>query len=275
MIQYKDYVFAESLDQAYELNQKKNNIILAGNGWRKMSDRQYGTAIDLSRLGLDQIEETEEAYIIGCMVTLRQIETHSGLNGFTDGAVKESVRHIVGTQFRNCVTVGGSIFGRYGFSDVLTVFLAMDSYVELYKGGVISLAEFAQMKYDNDILVHLIVKKTPLKMAYTSFRNQSTDFPVLTCAVGLSDGNVKTVIGARPVRAGVVGDPEELLKEILGADGSLDKDATENTEAVKQYAAWAADQFTYGDNLRAGAAYRKHLAAVLVKRNIMKVGELS
>ena len=34
-------------------------------------------------------------------------------------------------------TVGGSIWGRFGFSDVLTVFLAMDSYVELYKGGIV------------------------------------------------------------------------------------------------------------------------------------------
>ena len=32
-------------------------------------------------------------------------------------------------------TVGGSIWGRYGFSDVLTLFLAMDTWVELYKGG--------------------------------------------------------------------------------------------------------------------------------------------
>ena len=55
--------------------------------------------------------------------------------------------------------LGGSIFGRYGFSDVLTVFLAMHSYVELYKGGIVPLQEFAQMKRDNDILVRVIVKR--------------------------------------------------------------------------------------------------------------------
>ena len=48
-------------------------------------------------------------------------------------------------------TIGGSIWGRFGFSDVLTVFLAMDSYVELYKGGIVSMADFVSMKMDNDM----------------------------------------------------------------------------------------------------------------------------
>ena len=55
---------------------------------------------------------------IGCMVTLRQMELHEGLSHYTEGAVKDAFRHIVGVQFRNLATVGGSLFGRFGFSDV-------------------------------------------------------------------------------------------------------------------------------------------------------------
>ena len=55
------------------------------------------------------------------------------MNTYTHDAVKNAVKDIVGVQFRNMATIGGSIWGRFGFSDVLTVFLAMDSYVELYK----------------------------------------------------------------------------------------------------------------------------------------------
>ena len=58
------------------------------------------------------------------MVTLGQLEGHDGLAAFTQGAMKEAVRHIVGTQFRNMATVGGSISGRFGFSDIWTLFLA-------------------------------------------------------------------------------------------------------------------------------------------------------
>ena len=89
----------------------------------------------LSALGLDTIEETDTEIRIGAMATLRDLETNTALNAYTAGAVREAVRHIVGVQFRNCATVGGSIYGRFGFSDVLTLFLALDCEVELYKAG--------------------------------------------------------------------------------------------------------------------------------------------
>ena len=159
MLKIKNYVKAESLAQAYELNQKKNAIVLGGMVWLKMGNRNIVTAIDLSGLGLDSITETDEEFVIGCMTPLHAIETHKALNEYTGGAVRESVRHIVGVQFRNCATVGGSIFGRFGFSDVLTMFLAMDTWVELYDRGRIPLTEFVLTEKDNDILVNVIVKK--------------------------------------------------------------------------------------------------------------------
>ena len=137
MLKIKEYVKAESLEQAYELNQKKTNCVIGGMLWLKMVTRNVQKAIDLSGLGLDQIEEDDEKFSIGAMVTLRQIELHEGLNTWSHGAVKESVTHIVGVQFRNLATVGGSIFGKFGFSDVLSCFLAFDSYVELHHEGII------------------------------------------------------------------------------------------------------------------------------------------
>ena len=73
----------------------------------------------------------------------RQLEQHEGLNAYTNGAIRNAVKDIVGVQFRNMATLGGSIWGRFGFSDVLTVFLAMDCYVELYKGGIVPLEQFS------------------------------------------------------------------------------------------------------------------------------------
>lgn len=116
------------------------------------------------------------------MVTLRQLEQHQGLAAYTHGAMREAVRHIVGVQLRNLATVGGSIYSRFGFSDVLTLFMAMDCSVELYKGGIISLQEYAERPYDRDILVRLIVKKEEAEFFYQSVRNSQTDIPVLTCA---------------------------------------------------------------------------------------------
>ena len=60
MIRIQNYVKAESLEEAYRLNQNKRSRILGGMLWLKQSDIAVHTAIDLSLLGLDRIEETEE-----------------------------------------------------------------------------------------------------------------------------------------------------------------------------------------------------------------------
>ena len=198
MITIQKYVRAQSLEEAYQLNQSKRNRIVGGMMWMRLGRGSVGTAIDLCDLGLDTVEETDEQFTLGAMVSLRQLELHEGLNAYTSGAVRNAVKDIVGVQFRNMATLGGSIWGRFGFSDVLTVFLAMDCYVELYKGGIVPLEEFAARKKDRDILVRLIVKKKPGKFVYTAMRNQRTDFPVIACALSQVDGTCRTVIGARP-----------------------------------------------------------------------------
>ncbi|MDY6111507.1 MAG: FAD binding domain-containing protein, partial [Ellagibacter isourolithinifaciens] len=148
----------QSLEEAWELNQKKRNRVVGGMMWLKMGTHSFGTAIDLCDLGLDAIEETEGEFRIGAMVTLRQMEKHPGLDVYSCGAVKAALCDIVGVQFRNGATLGGSLWRRMGFSDVVAIFLAMDSSVKLFKGGVVPLEEFVRMPYDNDILVRLIVK---------------------------------------------------------------------------------------------------------------------
>ena len=259
MMTIQKYVKAESLQQAYELNQNKRNRILGGMLWLKMSDITVPTAIDLSGLGLDTIEETDESFSIGAMVTLRQLEQHLGLNSYTQNAVEKAVRDIVGVQFRNMATVGGSIFGRFGFSDVLTVFLAFDSYVELYKGGVIPMETFVNMEKDRDILVRVLVKKRPARFTYQTMRNSKTDFPVLACAAARVGEEYRIAIGARPARAMVLRDREGLLS------GGV-------TQATAQaFAEYAAKNVPTGSNIRGSAAYRTHLVRVLTQRALLEL----
>ena len=258
MMTIREYKRAESLEEAWQLNQKKPNRILGGMIWLKMETINVGTAIDLSGLGLDTIEENEEGFSIGAMVTLRQLEQHPGLAAYTHGAMREAVRHIVGVQLRNLATVGGSIYSRFGFSDVLTMFLAMDCDVELYKGGILPLQEYAQRPYDRDILVRLIVKKTPMQLYYQSVRNSQTDIPVLTCAAArMETGDYRIVIGARPLRA---------VRFELPAEPAL---AAEQLAA--QFAEGVKAQIVTGSNMRGSAEYRRHLAGVLTKRAVLEL----
>ena len=260
MLTIKEYVKVKSLEEAFELNQKRSNRIIGGMLWLKMGDRTIQKAIDLSGLGLDKIEETEDAFRIGCMTSLREVEEHPGFAAYTGGAAKEALRHIVGVQFRNLATVGGSIFGRFGFSDVLTLFLALDTYVELHQGGIVPLKDFVSMKKDNDILVRLIVKKRPVKISYQSMRITKTDFPVLCTAVSLMDGVVQVAVGARPGRAVLVKDEQGLLT------GGITRETSE------AFAHFIREQVPTGKNMRAGAEYRSILAEVQVKRALREIG---
>ena len=109
MFYYNQYIRAKSLEEAYELYQKRQNFIVGGMLWTKMKNTTLGTAIDLCELGLDGIEENENEFRIGAYVSLRDIETNESLNKYTDNAFADSVKDIVGVQFRNVATVGGSM----------------------------------------------------------------------------------------------------------------------------------------------------------------------
>lgn len=272
MFYYNQYVRAQSLDEAYELYQKKPNFVLGGMLWLKMKNKTLGTAIDLCDLGLDQIDEDENEFRIGAYATLRQIETHEALNAYTHGAIAESVRHIVGVQFRNVATVGGSIWGRFGFSDVMTIFRALGAKVQLHKAGIMDLDEFAALpRTTRDVLVSVIVPKNAKGVVYLSQRNQSTDFPVLTCAVANRSGRYVAVIGASPYMAEPVWDEDGILDGI--ADAKTDSNAaltdnSENNEKIDKFAEYVAEHIRFGSNIRAGAEYREIICRVLTRRAV-------
>lgn len=272
MFYYNQYVRAQSLDEAYELYQKKPNFVLGGMLWLKMKNKTLGTAIDLCDLGLDQIDEDENEFRIGAYATLRQIETHEALNVYTHGAIAESVRHIVGVQFRNVATVGGSIWGRFGFSDVMTIFRALGAKVQLHKAGIMDLDEFAALpRTTRDVLVSVIVPKNAKGVVYLSQRNQSTDFPVLTCAVANRSGRYVAVIGASPYMAEPVWDEEGILDCLSDAKTDGNAALTDNSESnakIDKFAGYVAEHIRFGSNIRAGAEYREMICRVLTRRAV-------
>ena len=260
MLTIREYIRPQTLDEAYDLCQKKSSVVLGGMLWLRMKNSQVGAAIDLCDLGLDGIEETPEEYRIGAMVTLRRLETHPGLAALTQGAMADSVKQIVGVQFRTLATVGGSLWGRFGFSDVLTLFLALEARVELHHAGAMPLADFLALpRTQRDILVRVCVPRAPRRVVHLSQRNTATDFPVLTCAVARREGETLCVIGARPKPAMVFSDKAGLLKN--GVDAA----------SAAAFARELAARAPLGGNLRAGEEYRRKICEVLVRRALARM----
>ena len=202
VLKFGTYVRVGNAAEAYELLQKnRNNKIVGGGIWMRLGSRRVATAIDLSACGLDQIEETETEFRIGAMCTLRQLERHVELNALVNNVFEFAVHDIVGVQLRNTATVGGSIYGRFGFSDVLAAFLALDSYVELTGAGRVPLAEFVGMGYVRDVIEHVVVVKHDYRASYEAVRKAATDFPSLNVTAAWWDNSWHVTVGARPLRA--------------------------------------------------------------------------
>lgn len=261
MFTLMELVQPTSLEEAYEiLTKRKNNVVIGGSAFLRMGKKRIGTGIDLSALNLNLIEESSDYIEIGAMTTLRDLEVNPILNKYFDGVLPKSVRDIIGIQFRNVVTVGGSVFSRYGFSDLIVGLLALETEVELYNGGRMLLEEFLNKNYEKDILVKLYIKKNNANAVYKCMRNSRSDYPILNISVSKTDNNFKICVGARPQRATVAYKASEFL-----SNNEL------NEENIIKASEIASEELVFGSNMRASKEYRKAVCKSLVKNALMEV----
>ena len=257
MFSLNTYRKPANLADAYALLMAdKANTILGGMLWMKMGRKAYGTGIDLSGLGLDRITERDDFIELGCMTTLRQMEVSPLLKTWFGPLFRQAFAPIVGVQFRNSATLGGSIYPRFGFSDVLTSLMLLGTQVMLFKAGTMDLAAFLTMPQKRDILVSVQLPKVKWETAYQSIRKTATDLPVLSVAVGRSRKKWRITAGARPGRA----------MRVDSVAGGLSEypETAQITEAGRLFA----DEISLGTDSRASSSYRRMLAPVLLERGI-------
>jgi CO/xanthine dehydrogenase FAD-binding subunit len=251
MFTIKQHLMAQSIEEGYEtLVKNRNNLILGGTAFLKLGNKNINIGIDLSNLELDYIREDENNIEIGPMTTFRSIEISDLLKEHFDGIVAKSVEEIVGIQLRSVITAGATAASKYGFSDFITALLSLDTHIELYKGGIMSLEEYlAEEKVPKDILLRIIIKKDGKRAAFKTMRNSKSDYAILNCAVSYLDGEYRVAVGARPGRAVVKTVSEEALV---------------SNEKIEEML----NEMKFGTNMRASGKYREMIAKVLIKRCI-------
>lgn len=256
-----DIVQPTTVEEAYEaLTKRKNNQLIGGSAFLRMGKKRIGTGIELSNLNLDYIKEDDNYIEIGAMTTFRQLETSKELEENFGSIIKDSVANIIGVQFRSIVTIGATVFSKYGFSDLIVALLCLDTEVELCKAGRISLDEFLNREYEKDFLTKIYIKKSRKKSEYKSLRNAQSDYPLVNVSVSKENDNFKICVGARPQRAKVA----KKASEFLSANEL-------NEENIAKSAQIAVDELSFGTNMRATKEYRYAMAKVLIKRAIKEV----
>lgn len=279
MFTLRDIVQPETLEEAYELLLKqRSNTILGGCAFLRLGSKRIGIGIDLSKLNLNQITEREGFIEIGAMTSFRDLETNPLLKESFDGILPKAVGNIIGVQFRNGVTVGGSVFSKYGFSDLIAALLALDTEVDLYKAGRMPLSEFLQRPLEKDILTHIRIRKEKRKASYQDLRISASDFPVLTVAVSCAGEAWRIAVGARPRTAQLALKASEQLSYALTQVESetqlgakVEGAHKETNDALDAILDQVIEELSFGTNTRGTAEYRKAITKVLVKRGITEV----
>ena len=256
-----EYYRASSLEDAYQkLQASPKNVIVAGGLWMKKMGQSYDSLIDLSKLGLDKISETKDEVIVGSMVSQRDFEDSKIVSFLFAGAPAFAVREVMGVNFRNLATIGGSIMGRYPFSDVITGLLPYDVELEFYPAQKMSLEEYLNYKGKlNAILVAVHIKKVEGKGFFKKVKTTALDFPIVNIAVAKVNKEYRVVVGARPMVAA----RSYKAMEYLNNGG---KDFAKAAEL-------AVEELSFMDNKDASKEYRVDLAKVYVRRGLEEVSK--
>ena len=256
------YEFPRSLDEAAASILNEGAVPLGGAVWTNAVSRPIHYALDLSALGLRYVEDRGSEVAIGAMATLRDIETSPCVDSVFCGVFSKALVHVVGVQLRNLVTAGGSVAGKYGFSDLNTIFVALDARVVFHDGSMSPCAEFLAAPRNAPFLIKEILVPKGSAVSYQSVRIGANDFPILNVCVTAVASGWRVSVGARPAAA----------RLSLRAAEFLGLSAQPEDRAVKA-GLLAASELKFGEDTRGSAEYRKELCAVLVKRAIIEAGQ--
>lgn len=259
------YYRASSLEDAYsKLQEDPKNTLLAGGLWIKKIGQSYNTLIDLSTLGLNKISETPEEVIVGAMVTEREFEDSPIVRNLFNDAIAFATREVMGVNLRNLATIGGSIMGRYPFSDVICGLLPYEVSLHFYPKQVMSLEEYLNFKGKmTSILKEIHIKKGRGKGFFKKVKMTALDFPIINFAISKVNGKFTIVVGARPMGAAIAHKASDFIN---GVSNPGESDFIKAAEMV-------CEELSFLDNKDASKEYRLELTKVYVKRGLMEVNK--
>lgn len=270
----KEWLYPETVEETYELLKKygpKSEIVGGGLDivWREREDIEY--LIFLEKLPLSYVKFENGLIKIGATTSIGKIERCEELKDFLRGSFLNSISKIATPILRNIMTVGGTIARGYGWSDILTIFMTLNSKIKIYNGEYFSieLEDFIEYKKKNEKFIIVEIEfpnfDSTYFFSYIRFTRTSADIPLLNEGVLLKieSGLIKEaniLLGGRPSF------PVHLKKV---EDFLIDKKLNdENINYTKELV--DAPLF---DDLRASKEYRTHLSKVLTKRNLEKIKE--
>ena len=260
-----DYEVAGSVDEAVELLGSREDAKLLAGGHSllplmKIRFARPELIVDIGRLSdLSYVRDDGDRVAIGALTRHHDVANDDTLKQ-SCGLVAHTAGLIGDPQVRHRGTIGGSVAHGDPASDMPTVLLALDAELVVRGPGgerTVPAADFFQSLFqtalgEQDVLTEIRVPKLEgAGWAYEKFSRRAQDWATVGVAAVRQNGSARvalTNMGSTPVRANAV---EEAI-----ASGS---DAAAAAER-------AAEGTSPPSDTQGSAEYRKHLAAVLVRR---------
>jgi len=223
------------------------------------------TLIDLSGLGLDDVNRDGDDLLLGAMAPLSRVLESDLVADMTGGFLPKVLRRVASPLQRNLATIGGAVVRAHPWSDVVPALLALDARLEAFDGRrqTIDLLDVGARGEAIPPLVLAIRIPGAVRARCASFEKFSRvgfDVAVLNCACSgvVKKGacrDVRVAIGGTPALARRWPRVEQLLE-----GKSLTPELIEAAGRV------AGEEIDARDDRRATGAYRRRLAGVGVRR---------
>ena len=256
----EQYLKPKTLEEAFsKLKEDPKNSLIAGGLWMKKTGLKYKALIDLSELGLDYIKEDKDHIYLGAMASLRDFENSPIINSMYQGITAFGVREVMGPAFRNSATIGGSIYGRYPFSDVISALLPLDVTLRFYPEKTMSLEEYLNFKGKVEgILVEIKIKKEEGKAFFKKVKTTALDFPLINFSIVKRSGKHYIAVGSRPMVAALAHKAME---------------AADKGSSYEEVAEIAVQELQFMDSFNISKEYRMDLTKVFVRRGLEEVNK--
>lgn len=274
MTSVQTYRRPSSLEEAWrQLNEGGKSAKLVGGGIdvALYTSPETSTLIDLALLPTRAIEWQNDGLAVGSGVTLTELLESPLAADYLDGIVVSMLRQVASPLLRNAATVGGTLASTHPWSDVITLFVALDARVTQYAGALDTqpLIELLKQRGTMDRAIITEVKLPAPKgrtlVGFEKFVRTGFDVAMLNCACLLTIEDhictaARIVFGGTPDIAHRLVEVEETL---LGS--SLE------SETVEAAGTLAAEMLPARDDIRASAAYRRILAGAGVRRCLHRI----
>lgn len=230
--------------------------------------------IDLTRLGLDYIEDEGERLRIGATTTMHQLAISPAVAKLANGLLSSSSCQGWPTEVRNTATLGGNLVGGGPFADSPPALLALDAEVVVARlGGEEHVpiqdffVDYRRTAVGQGILKEIQIPRpsSQARGVFLKFGRSPVDQALVNLAVTMEmESGLCTKVR---IALGAIGrTPQRILEaERALSENPLEPDVIDNVVSI------VTELVNPVLDLRASADYRRELAGVLTRRALLQI----